>query len=106
MRSEGLLLRELARGRFAEEPVAVERALAGLILLPGRSGPAFPTLLALARDAEAAPRTRALALRYVAESPAGVALLSELVRLAETPGDVMARTAAARDRCCAQKPTR
>ncbi len=96
MRSEGLLLRELERGRLAADPVAAERAVAGLILLPGRTGPAFPALLVVARDAAAAPKTRALALRYVAESPAGVALLGELVRLAETPGDVMVRTAAAR----------
>lgn len=107
MRSEGLLLRELARGRSAQEPVAAERALAGLILLPGRTGPAFPTLLAIARDGSAASKTRALALRYVAESPAGVALLSELIRLAETPGDVMVRTAAARalGRLPAVRPT-
>lgn len=96
MRSEGLLLRELERCRLAADPVAAERAVAGLILLPGRAGPAFPVLLGIARDADAAPKARALALRYVAESPSGVALLSELIRLAETTGDVIVRTAAAR----------
>lgn len=102
MRSEGLFLRELARS-----DIVAERAVAGLILLPGRTGPAFPALLGIARDGSAARKTRALALRYVAESPAGVALLPELAWLAETPGDLVVRTAAARalGRLPAAKPS-
>ncbi len=90
-RAEGPLLQQLERGGDV-----TQRAVAGLVLLPGRTGPAFPIMLALARDPHTAPPTRALALRFVAESPSGVGLSGELSRLAEAPGDVVVRTAAAR----------
>ncbi len=90
-RAEALLLRQLERGGDV-----AQRAVAGLVLLPGRTGPAFTMMLALARDPHSASSTRAFALRYVAESPSGLGLSSELSRLAEAPGDVVVRTAAAR----------
>jgi len=71
-------------------------ALAGLVLLPGRGGPAFPIALAWARDGNAPARLRTLALRYVAESTAGASLLPELVALARSADDCVVRTAATR----------
>jgi hypothetical protein len=88
---EPALLHQVHRGGDV-----AERAVAGLILLPRRTGPALPLLLAQVRDPSAPAKTRALALQYVGESPHAVGLVGEITRLAQESADRVVRTAAAR----------